>query len=333
MAGSSKKVVYFALVGNSLIAVTKFIASAMTGSSAMLSEAIHSVVDSGNQLLLLFGIHRAQRPPDHRFPFGYGKEQYFWSFVVALLIFAVGSGISMYEGIHALQDPKLPTNPTVNYVVLGLAVIFEGGALWGAVTEFNKVRGQRTWIRAIREGKDPAMFTVLFEDSAAMLGLFVAGIGVAVGQFTGWPYADGLASLTIGVILAVVAVLLAFETKGLLIGESARDETVEGIEDMMLAEPGIEAINELLTMHIGPEFVLVTATVDFRDEVSAHELEQTVGRLDREIKDRFPRVKRVFIEAESWTGRPKPARMAMVTGQFLHDEDAHASVLKEQEQE
>jgi cation diffusion facilitator family transporter len=329
MAGSSKKVVYFALAGNSLIAVTKFIAFGMTGSSAMMAEAIHSVVDSGNQLLLLFGIHRAKRPPDKRFPFGYGKEQYFWSFVVALLIFAVGSGIAMYEGIHALQDPKLPTNPNVNYIVLAFAVLFEGGALWAAVREFNKVKGQRGYIRAIQEGKDPALFTVLFEDSAAMLGLLVAGAGVAVGQFTGWPYADGIASLTIGVILAVVAVVLAFETKGLLIGEAAQSETVEGIEEMMLAEPGIEKINELLTMHIGPDFVLVTATVDFRDSVSAHDLELTVGRLDREIKASYPRVKRVFIEAESWTGRPQPARMALVTGQF--GASASPPMLQEQE--
>lgn len=316
MAGSSKKVVYFALAGNTLIAITKFIAAAMTGSSAMLSEAIHSVVDSGNQLLLLFGIHRAKRAPDEKFPFGYGKEQYFWSFVVALLIFAVGSGISIYEGIHALMDPHAPEDPTIAYVVLGFAVLFEGGALFGAVKEFNKGRGSRSYARAIREGKDPALFTVLFEDSAALLGLVVAGLGVAIGQFTGFVYADGIASVTIGCILATVAILLALETKGLLIGEAARDETVEGIEEMILAEPGVKRINELLTMHFGPEFILVTATVDFKDEAPAHDLELTVGRLDRSIKATFPRVKRVFIEAEAWAGRQNPARRALVTGKY-----------------
>jgi cation diffusion facilitator family transporter len=323
MAGSSKKVVYFALAGNTLIAITKFVAAGMTGSSAMLSEAIHSVVDSGNQLLLLFGIHRAKRAPDERFPFGYGKEQYFWSFVVALLIFAVGAGISIYEGIHAILDPHAPEDPLVAYAVLGFAVVFEGGALMAAVREFRKAKGQRSYARAIREGKDPAMFTVLFEDSAALLGLVVAGIGVAIGQVTGWVYADGIASVIIGCILAAVAVLLALETKGLLIGEAARDETVEGIEEMILAEPGVKMINELLTMHVGPEFVLVTATVDFQDDAPAHDLELTIGRLDRAIKDKYPRVKRVFIEAEAWSGRERPARKALVTGEFKPAEETH----------
>lgn len=314
MAGSSKKVVYLALFANGAIAVTKFAASAITGSSAMLSEAIHSVVDTGNQGLLLLGMAKANRPPDERFPFGYGKEQYFWSFVVALLIFAVGSGISIYEGFHALSDPRPPENPLVAYAVLGFAVVFEGAALFGAVREFNKVKGDIGYLEAVQQGKDPALFTVLFEDTAALLGLLVAGIGIAVGTLTGWVYADGLASLTIGVILGFVAIMLALETKGLLIGEAARSETVEGIEEMVLSEPNINQINELLTMHIGPEFVLVTMTVDFNDDTTATELEHTIYRLDRAIKAKYPRVKRVFIEAEAWHGRQRPARMAQLTG-------------------
>ena len=314
MAGSSKKVVYLALFANGAIAVTKFVAAAITGSSAMLSEAIHSVVDTGNQGLLLLGMAKSNRPPDERFPFGYGKEQYFWSFVVALLIFAVGSGISVYEGVHALLDPRRPESPGVAYAVLAFAMVFEGAALFAALRVFNKVRGNLGYFEAVRQGKDPALFTVLFEDTAALAGLFVAGIGLAIGQLTGWVYADGVASVTIGAILGFVAIMLALETKGLLIGEAARSETVEGIEEMVLSEPNINQINELLTMHIGPEFVLVTMTVDFNDHTTAAELEETIYRLDRAIKAKYPRVKRVFIEAEAWHGLQRPARMARLTG-------------------
>ncbi len=313
MAASSKKVIYLALFANGAIAITKFVAAGISGSSAMLSEAIHSVVDTGNQGLLLLGMKKSARPPDERFPFGYGKEQFFWSFVVALLIFAVGSGISIYEGIHALLDPHPPGDLLLSYGVLAFAMVFEGFALYGAAKEFKKVKGDRPWLRAVREGKDPALFTVLFEDTAALLGLAVAAIGLGVGQLTGWPYADGLASVTIGIILGGVAIMLAFETKGLLIGEAARTETVEGIEEMVLAEEQINQINELLTMHIGPEFVLVTMTVDFKDDASASELEHTIYTLDRAIKAKYPRVKRVFIEAEAWHGGEKPSRQARLT--------------------
>ena len=174
MAGSSKKVIYAALVGNSLIAVTKFIASSISGSSAMLSEGIHSLVDTGNQILLLHGLKKSQRPPDEHFPFGYGKEVYFWSFVVAILVFALGAGISIYEGVHRLMEPEPLGDPTINYIVLGLAMIFEGGAWFFAFKEFSKVKGSRGYLEAVKEGKDPTFFVVLFEDCAAMLGLFVA---------------------------------------------------------------------------------------------------------------------------------------------------------------
>ncbi len=303
MAGSSTKVILAALAGNTAIAITKFTAAAFTGSSAMLSEGIHSLVDTGNQGLLLYGIHRAKRPPDARFPFGHGKEIYFWSFVVAILIFAVGAGVSIYEGIHHMLDPRPVTNSLINYVVLGLSIVFEGGTWWFALREFDKTRGQMGYIEAVQRGKDPSMFVVLFEDLAALLGLLVALAGIASAQLTGILWFDGQASVVIGLILGATAIWLAIEAKGLLIGESANREVVAGIRDLVLAEPEVEAIKELLTMHMGPDFVLVTMTVDFRDDLDASTIEHTIARIDYAIKARWPEVKKVFIEAESLTPR------------------------------
>jgi cation diffusion facilitator family transporter len=224
LASSSKKVIIAALIGNGLIAVTKFIAAAMTGSSAMLSEGIHSVVDTGNQVLLLYGLRRSRLPADDRYPFGRGKEVYFWSFVVAIMIFAVGAGLSIYEGVDHIISPQHVENPTVNFVVLGLAMLFEGAAWLFAMREFSRAKGKWNYIQAVRRGKDPSLFVVVFEDSAAMLGLVVAFIGILLGQLTGIPYFDGAASIVIGLILGGTAAWLAYETKGLLIGESANPE-------------------------------------------------------------------------------------------------------------
>lgn len=298
MAASSKKVILAAFVGNSLIAITKFIAAAFTGSSAMLSEGIHSLVDTGNQLLLLLGIKRSKKPPDEEFPFGHGKEIYFWSFVVAILIFAVGAGISVYEGIHSLTDPHPVENAMINYIVLGLAMIFEGGAWFFAWKGFNTARGKLGYFEAVRKEKDPTTFVVLFEDSAAMLGLMVAFAGIAAGQFTGNPAFDGIASIIIGVILGLTAVWLAYETKGLLIGESARRDIVHGIRSLAGSYDEILAVNETLTMHIGPDYILVNISVDFKDDLDSQSVERSIARLSREIKQRFPGVKRIFVEAE-----------------------------------
>ncbi len=298
MASGSKKVIYAALIGNTLIAITKFIAASITGSSAMLSEAIHSLVDTGNQGLLLYGMKRAKKPADKQFPFGHGKEIYFWSFIVAILIFALGGGISIYEGIHHLLHPQPTKSPLINYLVLGLAIIFEGAAWFLAFREFRKHKGRNGYIDAINQTKDPSVIVVLFEDSAAMLGLFVALAGVALTQITGNVYFDGGASILIGLILIGTAIWLARETKGLLIGESAEPEIVEGILDMVQKSPIIESTNEILTMHMGPDFILVTLSADFADSASADNVEKEVGALDLQIKTKFPRVKRVFIEAE-----------------------------------
>ncbi len=298
MASGSKTVIYAALIGNGLIAITKFAAAFITGSSAMLSEGIHSLVDTGNQVLLLHGLRRAQLPPDERFPFGHGKEVYFWSFVVAILIFAVGSGISMYEGVHRILDPHPIQNPIVNYVVLALAMVFEGVAWTIAFLEFRRVKGPLGYIEAVQRGKDPTVFVVLFEDSAAMLGLVVAFVGIWLSDVTGLYWMDGAAAVVIGLILGVTAVWLAYETKGLLIGESANREVRQDIRDLAGADSRILHVNEVLTMHMGPEFILVNVSVDFADGVLSEDIERGIAALDREIKRRHPQVKRVFVEAE-----------------------------------
>ncbi len=301
-SASSKKVIYAALAGNGLIAITKFFAAAYTGSSAMLSEAIHSVVDTGNQGLILYGIRQAKKPADAVHPFGHGRELYFWSFIVAILIFAGGGGIAIYEGISKLQHPHPVTNPIINYVVLGAAMIFEGVAWWIAFKEFGRIKGKRGFMEEVRRSKDPTVFTVLFEDSAAMLGLIVAFAGIAAGQYWGIPEFDGLASIVIGVILALTAALLAYETKGLLIGEAASPEVVAGIRKLMDDRPGIILTNELLTLHFGPQDVLVNLSVDFSDSLSSSDVEAAISELEAGIKGAHPEVTRVFIEAQSWRG-------------------------------
>ena len=299
MASSSKKVIYAALIGNALIAVTKFGASVVTGSSAMLAEGIHSLVDTGNQGLLLYGLHKAKKPPDEKFPFGHGKEVYFWSFVVAILIFALGSGISLYEGVLHIFHPEPVKNPMINYVVLGLALLFEGGAWFFAFKEFSRTKGQWSYLQAVKRGKDPTIFMVLFEDSAAVLGLIVAFFGIWLGQVTGIVYLDGIATVIIGLILGGTAVWLAYETKGLLIGESANQEVVQSIREMAKELSGVTHVNEVLTMHMGPEFILVNLSVDFRDGVASEVVQECVAQLDVRIKAKHPFVKRVFVEAEA----------------------------------
>jgi len=309
MKHSSKKAIYAALAGNALIALTKFIAATVTGSSAMLSEGIHSCVDTGNQFLLLYGWKRAEKPPDAAFPFGYGKEVYFWSFVVAISIFSVGAGVSLYEGIQRLRAQVELSSPQLNFIVLAVALVFESGSWYIAWREFAKGKGDLGSWQAIRRGKDPSLFVVLFEDSAALLGLVVAFIGVLLTSLTGNTAYDAMASILIGVILASTAILLAYETKGLLIGESANREVIQGIREMSELRPEILRTNEVLTMHIGPHFILVNLSVEFQDSATAVDIEIAVAQLDREIKQTWPDVKRVFVEAESWV---KPARSAGV---------------------
>ena len=298
MASGSKKVIYAALVGNGLIAVTKFIAATITGSSAMFSEGIHSLVDTGNQGLLLFGIKRSKRPADEKHPFGYGAEIYFWAFVVAILIFAVGAGISFYEGIQKVIHPHPITNPMINYIVLGLAMIFEGVAWWIAYKEFATRKGKRGIFEAVKDSKDPTVFTVLFEDTAAMLGLIVAFVGIYLSQTLGIPWLDGAASIMIGVILAGTAMLLAYETMGLLIGEAADPQVVETIEALVDEISSVTNLNEIRTLHRGPDDILLALSLDFDDDIKAGDVEDAIYSLELKIKGRFPVVKRLFIEVQ-----------------------------------
>jgi cation diffusion facilitator family transporter len=295
----AKKVVYAALAGNLAIAVTKFAAAFITGSSAMLSEGVHSVVDTGNQALLLYGMRRARLPADERFPFGHGKEIYFWSFVVALLVFAAGAGVSCYEGVRHLRHPTEMTRPMVNYVVLAIAGVFEAGSWFVALREFRAAKGERGYFEAVRRGKDPTTFAVLFEDSAALAGLAVAFLGVLAGHLTGDPRFDGAASLAIGAILAVTAFWLARETKGLLIGESANREVIARIRALAQRYPEVPRVHEILTMHMGPDFILANLAIELACDASRERAHEILDGLDRDIKRADPRVKRVFIEVQN----------------------------------
>jgi len=297
-ANASTKVIIAALIGNAAISITKFFAAFTSGSSAMLSEGIHSLVDTGNQILLLYGLKQAKKPADEAFPFGHGKEIYFWSFVVAILIFAVGSGVSIYEGIQHVLYPVKIENAMVNYIVLSLALVFEGSAWFFAFKEFGKVKGQRGYIEAVKRGKDPSMFVVLFEDSAALLGLVIALFGIWLTQVTGVALFDGIASILIGVILGGTAIWLAIETKGLLIGEGANKGVVASIRQIAESFDEVENVNELLTMHMGPDFILVNISIRFKRNKLTREIEAIIQEIDSAIKAKHEAVKRVFVEAE-----------------------------------
>jgi cation diffusion facilitator family transporter len=301
MKAAAKKVVLAALAANLLIALIKFCAAWVTGSSAMLSEGIHSLVDSGNQVLMLHGQRRAALPPDEEFPFGHGKEIYFWSFVVAILVFSLGAGLSIYEGITHLRHPAELRYARVSYLTLAAAFLFEGISWAISLREFSKAKSPRHgYLKAIRKGKDPTMFLVLLEDSAALLGILAALAGIWLTSLTGSHYFDGAASVVIGLILGGTAVIIALETKGLLVGEAALKEVVQLIREIVSQGPHVEHVNEVLTLHMGPEYIVATISLDFVDEVPAGEIERTVLVLEAEIKRRVPEVKKVFIEAEAW---------------------------------
>ncbi|BAY11416.1 cation diffusion facilitator family transporter [Calothrix sp. NIES-2098] len=296
---SSKKTIFAAMAANLAIAITKFIAAAITNSSAMISEGIHSVVDTGDQLLLLLGIRMSQKPADESHPFGYGQELYFWTLIVAILIFAIGGGMSIYEGITHLIKPSPLEDPMWNYIVLGIAIIFEGSSWTIALKEFLPTKGDQTFWQAIKNSKDPTVFTVLFEDSAAILGLIVALVGIFLGHVFNNVYFDGIASIIIGVILAVVAVLLATESKGLLVGESANPRIIADIRSLSKTEPGVQNVMRILTMQLGPQEILLNLEIQFARHLSGEEIALTVERLETRICQKHPEVKQIFIEAKS----------------------------------
>ncbi|HET7315107.1 cation diffusion facilitator family transporter [Salinisphaera sp.] len=295
---NSKTVILAALTGNFLVAVSKFVASFITGSTAMMAEGIHSVIDTGNQALLLYGMRRAKKPPDAKYPFGYGKEIYFWSFMVAVLLFTIGAGVSIYEGVEKVMHPHPIDHPYINYGVLGLAILFEGTSWLIAAREFRRVKGGWGVLEAVRRGKDPNKFLVLFEDTAAIGGLLLAAAGLALVQSTGLEVFDGIASIGIGCLLAFSSVWLAVETKGLLIGESANRYVVQQIENIVGRHPSVDRVNEVPTMHIGPEYVLANISLRFKSDLSGEQLQNAIADMDRRIKQECPTVKRVFIEAE-----------------------------------
>lgn len=306
MAGSkSKTVIYAALAGNTAIAAIKFIAAALTGSAAMLSEGVHSVVDTGNQILLLFGLRQSSRAPTAKHPFGYGLQLYFWTFVVAVLIFGVGAVVSILHGIEKLGHPAAVEDAWINYIVLGLGVLFEGAVWIIALRQFNRERGNLGFFAAIHASKDPTTFTVLFEDSAALLGLVVALGGIAASDAFDLPVLDAAASIVIGLILASTAFFLAVESHSLLTGEAADPETRAGIDRIASIEPGVERINQTLTMHFGPNEVLVALSLDFDDELSAQEVEIAVTHIEAAVKAKYPHVRRIFIEAQSFAAHLK----------------------------
>jgi cation diffusion facilitator family transporter len=313
-AGSaSRKVIYAALAGNLLIAVTKFAAAWWTGSSAMLSEGVHSIVDTSNQLLLLYGIKRASLPPDEDHPLGYGRELYFWSFIVALLIFSLGAGISFYEGIAHVQQPVHIKDPHVNYIVLGISFVFEGATFLIALKEFNKLRGPLGYFQAVHLSKDPPSFLVLFEDSAALIGIVIAFIGTFAASQLGMPVLDGVASIGIGAVLAVTATFLARESKGLLIGEGARGRTMRSIRQIAAEQPGVERVNDLVTVHLAPQQVVAALSLEFKDELTTPEIEKAVATIERRICTQNPEVYTIFIKPQSSTTRSERPASAPLT--------------------
>jgi cation diffusion facilitator family transporter len=297
---SNNKLVLLAALGANLgIAVAKFVAAALTGSSAMLTEGFHSVVDSTNQLLLLYGERASQRPADDIHPLGYGRELYFWSFVVAILIFATGAGLSIYEGVRHIVHPAAIEDATIAYIVLGISFVLEGASWLTAVREFRVTQGAYGWWQAVRRSKDPATFIVLFEDSAAMFGLIVAALGVFLAHWTGNPVWDGVASVVIGVALAFVAFMLARESKGLLIGERADPVLVDAIRAAFAAQPEVTAVQEVITIHIAPRKVFVAASVDFEDAVSVGDIERLIAKTEGNLRRDWPQIANVYVKPKA----------------------------------
>jgi cation diffusion facilitator family transporter len=298
MAKHSKVSVFAALIANLVIAAIKYIASAMTGSSAMLSEGIHSTVDSGNQLLLLLGMNRSKKPPDKIHPFGYGKELYFWSLIVAILLFALGGGISFYEGISHIQHPQPLEDPVWSYIVLAVAFIFESISLSITIHKFNLVKGDRGFWKELRLSKDPTLFVIIFEEMAADLGIITAFAGIFLSQYFNNPFFDGLASVIIGLILSFMAVIMVIESKNLLIGETADPQIVKGINALVEKDDGVLSMTYPLTMQLSPDEILLALDVRFKKEFNMQQLAQAISRLEKNIREKYPHVKKIYIEAD-----------------------------------
>ena len=295
----SKAAVYGAIVANTAIAITKFVAAGITGSSAMLSEGIHSAVDTGNGVLLLVGMKLSQRKPTAKHPFGYGKELYFWSLIVAVLIFGVGGGVSAYEGVLHMLHPEPLRDAMWNYIVLGAAAVFEGASFLVALRQFLRTKREGPFWDAITSSKDPTTYTVLAEDSAALAGLAAAAIGVYASHRLDLPVLDGAASVVIGLLLAGVAILLVRESRGLLIGEGVAPETAEAIRTLARSDPCVCKAAPPLSMYFGPDEVLLTLDVEFQPDATAEHVAAAVARIEHEIRTRYPKITRIYIEARA----------------------------------
>jgi cation diffusion facilitator family transporter len=295
MSAHNNRTLLIALGANLGIAVAKFVAAGITGSSAMLTEGVHSIVDSTNQLLLIWGRRQSSKPADESHPLGHGREIYFWSFVVAVLVFALGAGVSVYEGIVHIAHPEEAVSPLIAYTVLIVAFLLEGGSTWAAFRDFKQAKGSLGWWEAVRRSKDPPAFIVLLENGAAMAGLLVAAIGLALSQLTGDPFFDGAASAIIGVILGLTALLLAVESKALLIGESADPELVSALRSLTLTHREVTGVGEILTLHSAPDQITAMMSVDFDDTITAGRVEAIVDQIEREAGERWPAVRRLFI--------------------------------------
>lgn len=306
MTGNSKIAIYGALAANLCIATVKFIAASVTGSSAMISEGIHSTVDSGNSMLLLLGMKRSQRPPDKGHPFGHGKEIYFWALIVAILVFSLGGGMSVYEGITHLQHPQELKDPLWNYIVLFSSMVFEGASLIYTIRQFNKNRGKSRFWKEVSLSKDPGLFTVIYEESAAIMGLLIALAGVFLGHYFNNPVYDAVASMLIGSVLIIVAIIMVKESKGLLVGESAYSTIVKGIYNLVENDPKVETLYFPLTMHLAPNEILLALDVEFQKDMTVDELFTTINQLEDRIKNTFPSVKKIYIEAKNFGGNERP---------------------------
>ena len=294
--GESKTTVYAALIGNTLVAATKLAAALFTGSSSMMSEGVHSLVDTGNEALLLYGYHRAARPPDRLHPLGYGRELYFWSFIVALLLFALGAGVSLYEGVLHVLDPVPVRDTLANYIVLGLAFLFEAASWWIAVRAFRRSKGNAGWWQAVRQSKDPPAFMVLLEDSAALIGIAIAAASLASAEVFGISELDGVGSLLIGLLLAATALLLGQETKGLLIGERASAAVRASIVEAASAVDGVVAVHDLITVHLSPTQIVAALDVEFEDALTTPGIEHCVQRLEAGARKRHPEIVALFVK-------------------------------------
>ncbi|CAB1208411.1 cation diffusion facilitator family transporter [Acinetobacter bouvetii] len=308
MSDSNKIVVYAALAGNLAIALVKFVAAYLTNSSAMLSEAIHSVVDTLNEILLLYGMKKSQQPANYKHPFGYGRELYFWAFIVALMVFALGAIVSIYQGIQHVLHPEEMLNPTINYIVLVIAIVCEGTSWFVALKAFRKVKGNQGYFEAFRRSKDPTTFTVLFEDSAALCGLFIALIGIYLAHALNMPELDGVASILIGIVLAISAILLARETKGLLLGETADPQLRNNILLIAQEDEAVQSANGVLTEQMGAHQVVASLSLEFEDNLSSDDIEACVNRIEAKIKQIHPEIVALFIKPQTkqvWLERMK----------------------------